>query len=73
MGSLNSTIALACVVLVAASGVAGRLIYPRIHFGLYGRRASVREVEGLISDTEGAVARIAATSPELTRIIDRFS
>jgi hypothetical protein len=72
MGSLNSTVALLCVVLVAASGVAGRLIYPRIHFGLYGRRVSVRDLEGVIANAEGAVARIGTRVPELARIVEDF-
>ena len=43
-GSQNSNAALACMLLVAASGVVGRLIHPKIHHGLYGRRASLREL-----------------------------
>ncbi|MBB3710457.1 hypothetical protein FHS00_000010 [Limimaricola variabilis] len=43
LGSLNSTMALFAMLIVAASGLIGRLFYARIHKGLYGRRASVRE------------------------------
>lgn len=45
IGSLNAAIALGCMVLVAASGIVGRFIYRKIHRGLYGSRASLRELE----------------------------
>jgi len=35
-GSLNATVAFACMALVAASGLVGRFLYARIHAGLYG-------------------------------------
>jgi hypothetical protein len=35
-GSLNATVAFACMALVAASGIVGRFLYARIHVGLYG-------------------------------------
>lgn len=40
-GSLNSTIALYCMLIVAISGLAGRYIYSHIHYGLYGEKATV--------------------------------
>ncbi|WP_432254368.1 hypothetical protein [Limimaricola sp. AA108-03] len=43
LGSLNSTMAFFAMLVVAGSGLIGRLFYSRIHKGLYGRRASVRE------------------------------
>lgn len=43
LGSLNSTVALVCMLLVAGSGIIGRYIYNRIHFGLYGERIRLRE------------------------------
>jgi hypothetical protein len=48
-GSLNSNIALACMLLVAGSGLLGRYLYSRLHYGLYGRRATLAS---LIQDTE---------------------
>lgn len=43
IGSFNSTIALICMLTVAGSGFVGRFLYARIHRGLYGRKAHVRE------------------------------
>jgi hypothetical protein len=39
--SLNATIALVSMLIVVASGVIGRFVYTQIHYGLYGRRASL--------------------------------
>lgn len=41
--SLNAGIALASMLLVVSSGLVGRLIYRRIHRGLYGRRLTLLE------------------------------
>ncbi len=48
-GALNSAVAMTCMLIVVASGVIGRYLYSRIHMGLYGRKAEVRE---LIADAE---------------------
>ncbi|TCK18047.1 hypothetical protein DFR30_1306 [Thiogranum longum] len=44
LGSLNSNIALFCMLLVAGSGLVGRYFYTRIHHGLYGRKATLEEL-----------------------------
>lgn len=43
--SLNAAVALASMLLVAASGVVGRFLYRRIHRGLYGSRTSHEEMQ----------------------------
>lgn len=43
-GATNSNVALACMLIVAGSGLVGRYLYARIHHGLYGRRASLNEL-----------------------------
>jgi len=45
LGSFNSTVALVCMLLVAGSGLIGRYFYTRIHFGLYGEKIRLQEVE----------------------------
>jgi len=45
LGSPNSTVALVCMLLVAASGFVGRYLYSRIHFGLYGEKIKLQQVE----------------------------
>jgi hypothetical protein len=44
LGATNSNVALACMLIVAGSGLIGRYLYTRIHHGLYGQRATLREL-----------------------------
>ena len=44
LGATNSNVALFCMLTVAGSGLIGRFLYTRIHHGLYGRRATLREL-----------------------------
>jgi hypothetical protein len=44
-GSINAGVALFSMLLVAASGVLGRFVYTKIHHGLYGRSASLKEIK----------------------------
>lgn len=44
LGALNSNVAFFAMLIVAASGVIGRYIYRKVHVGLYGRRAQVKEL-----------------------------
>jgi len=44
MHSLNASVALICMLLVAGSGIVGRYIYMRIHLGLSGRHANLSEL-----------------------------
>ena len=45
LGSLNSNAALFCMLIVASSGLIGRYFYTRIHHGLYGRKATLDELQ----------------------------
>ena len=54
-GSLNSTVALYAMLLVAASGLVGRYIYTRIHQGLYGKRAQMEDLQSELSEERHAL------------------
>lgn len=43
--SLNATVALVSMVIVVISGVIGRFVYTKIHYGLYGSRATLEKVQ----------------------------
>lgn len=43
VSSLNAAVAFYSMLIVAGSGVIGRFIYTKIHHGLYGRQATLRE------------------------------
>ncbi|MGB1091885.1 MAG: hypothetical protein ACPGYX_07160, partial [Oceanobacter sp.] len=57
LGSTNSNVALFCMLLVAGSGLVGRYLYTRIHYGLYGQRASVSELASLLSEQQAELAQ----------------
>jgi hypothetical protein len=57
LGSLNSRIALFCTLIVASSGIIGRHLYAKIHYGMYGQRATLASLR----------ADIAAISATATR------
>ncbi len=44
LGSLNSNVALFAMLIVAGSGVVGRYLYSKVHLGLHGRKAGIREI-----------------------------
>lgn len=54
VGSLNAAVAFYSMLVVAGSGIIGRFIYTKIHHGLYGRQATLRERQeqlGLAGDS----------------------
>lgn len=44
LGATNSNVALACMLVVSGSGLVGRYLYARIHHGLYGRVATLKDL-----------------------------
>lgn len=65
LGSTNSTVALFSMLLVAASGVIGRFIYTRIHFGLYGMRADIGRLGKLIETSRSELEPVFVKSAAL--------
>lgn len=63
MGSTNSSIALICMLLVAGSGLIGRLIYTKIHLGLYGKKLTLKGLQEDINN-EMEVLGITYKLPE---------
>lgn len=55
IGSINSTVALICMLLVAGSGLIGRYIYTHIHHGLYGKRISLNELKRSVEEEHAHV------------------
>jgi len=44
-GAMNSNVALFCMLVVSSSGVIGRYFYGKIHYGLYGEKASLNDLK----------------------------
>lgn len=55
-GSLNSNLAMICMLIVAGSGLIGRYMYIKIHHGLYGERASLQEVRHTLKISRGKLS-----------------
>lgn len=51
--STNAAVALASMLGVVVSGVIGRFVYTKIHYGLYGRRATLEKVKEELSCQAG--------------------
>jgi hypothetical protein len=69
LGSHNSTMALASMLLVAGSGIVGRFIYTKIHHEYLGRMATLGELRAEASSGYGALGSLAHLTPELARIM----
>jgi hypothetical protein len=65
LGSLNSNVALACTLLVAGSGLVGRYLHARVHIGLDGHRATLRELTMRARITDEQRNRTSALVPHL--------
>ena len=72
LGSLNSRIALFSALVVAGSGLVGRFIYSKIHRGLYGRKANLKELLARVKLTEPGIGILGQFVPELMRRIAEF-
>lgn len=72
LGSLNSNIAMFCMLAVASSGLVGRYFYTRIHHGLYGRKASLEELSRHAKLLDQSLAEELSAYPELLERIQVF-
>ena len=72
LGSLNSRIALYSALLVASSGLVGRFIYSKIHHGLYGRRATLKELLARVKLTQPGIGTLGQFVPDLMNRMSAF-
>ncbi|MGE0623718.1 MAG: hypothetical protein AB7I04_04610 [Pseudomonadales bacterium] len=49
IGSLNGQVALFCTLIVASSGILGRYLYAKIHYGMYGHKATLESLQADMS------------------------
>lgn len=69
--SINAGVALFSMLLVAGSGVFGRFFYTKIHHGLYGRQATLRELQSEMEKSEDLESRLAF-APEIQEKLSQF-
>jgi len=70
LGSINSNVALIAMLIVAISGVIGRYLYGKIHIGLYGRKAEVKEI---LADAGTLREAVGADLPVADHVIEQLS
>ena len=71
-GSLNSTIAMICMLTVAGSGLIGRFLYARIHHGLYGSHIQMKELQSEANKVEN-ILRMEVEDESLKRSLHTYS
>ena len=72
LGSINDTVALACTLLVAGSGLVGRYLYMKIHVDLDGHRTTLRDLSERARITAAQSSEIRALVPDLLERITTY-
>ncbi|MFO0707301.1 MAG: hypothetical protein U0412_10665 [Nitrospira sp.] len=70
--SLNATVALVSMLIVVASGVIGRFVYTKIHYGLYGSRATLAALQEECRSSSGAIQSRLHFVPEVESWLAAF-
>ena len=65
LGSLNSRVVLGSTLLVAGSGIFGRYLYTKIHYGLYGKRISLEQLHDAISNNRDNLGAVFVYAPKI--------
>ena len=69
LGATNSNIALFSMLTVSGSGIFGRYFYSKIHHGLYGRKATLAELQDRAQDLRERATKILMM-PELVNLLE---
>ena len=72
LGAMNSQIALYSMLLVAGSGIVGRFVYRHIHHGLYGRKATLAEVEQQMKESVESMHTVFGLVPSIGEKLSGF-
>jgi len=72
IGAMNSRIALYSMLLVAGSGIIGRFVYRHIHHGLYGRKATLAEVEQRMKEGAANLNSVFGSVPSIGEKLAEF-
>jgi hypothetical protein len=70
LGATNSNIALFSMLTVAGSGIFGRYFYSKIHHGLYGRKATLHELQDRAQELRARGTKILMM-PELVTLLEK--
>jgi len=73
LGSFNSRVALFSMLIVSGSGLIGRHLYARIHRGLYGRKASLIELQADLTASLDESSGLATVMPNLISALEMLA
>ena len=73
VGSVNAGVALASMLLVMASGLVGRFLYRKVHHGLYGTHATLKELQQSLTRQLESLQSLLHQIPDVKMEMDRFS
>jgi len=73
VGSFNAAVALSSMLLVVASGLIGRFLYRKIHHGLYGSHANLKELEQALAQQLEAIEPVLRSMPPVKQEVERFA
>jgi len=65
LGSTNSNVAFFSMVIVASSGLVGRYFYAKIHHGLYGRKASLKDLRESLKESKSKLGNHFTLTKEI--------
>jgi hypothetical protein len=71
--SLNASVAMYAMLLVAGSGLIGRFIYKHIHHGLYGRKATLDELQKDMDDNQKKVSNVDAVVMQAAGVSEKIN
>ncbi|BCB26434.1 hypothetical protein SKTS_13200 [Sulfurimicrobium lacus] len=71
-GSMNGSIALYAMLLVALSGMVGRFVYRHIHNGLYGRALTLSELEAEFKARQESIGSVFSLQPDIEKRLKEF-
>lgn len=72
LGSTNSNLALYSMLIVASSGLVGRFFFTKVHYGLYGNKATLKEMREDLKITKGNLGHQISLSPVITHQIKKY-
>ncbi len=72
LGSTNSNVALFSMLIVSASGVAGRYIYTKIHHGLYGQKIELAELTNRLRNNQEDLFSLLRLNPQAREELFQF-
>lgn len=72
IGSMNSRVVLFASLIVAGSGLFGRFFYSKVHYGLYGKKASLLELKNITDSNKGAIKRVLDYAPSIQERLFKF-